>query len=129
MEPLEPPVLDPVSTYTDPEMPSAEENSLSPDLIEIVPLLPSTVCPVLIDMAPLDPAEPASALFILKAPLDEMAPYPEAMDTDPPVCNVLCPELITIRPPEMMSPSPTTRLTLPLLPPVAPPVFITTAPE
>ena len=84
--------------------------------------------PVFIDIAPLWPLAPLSALRIENAPLLLLKPYPAIIEISPPVNDVLSPLDTVTRPPAALSPLPTTTLRLPLVPEVADPVRRTTEP-
>ena len=58
----------------------------------------------------------------MKDPLDEPVPTPETTETEPPVLDVLCPAVITTRPPTPVTPLLAITLTLPLVPLIALPV-------
>jgi len=110
---IEPPVLSPLSPAVKTIRPPAPSDPVptsklilpaapldaKPDRRVTDPLLPTEVIPDLIFRDPLTPSVPASAVFIVNAPLDVEDPNPETRDTEPPVTVVLSPALTKIRPP------------------------------
>ena len=74
------------------------------------------IAPVFSDIAPLPPRLGTSAVRTLKAPLEDDTPKPETIEIEPPVDCVLCPPLITKRPPACVFPLPIDKLMLPLAP-------------
>ena len=94
----------------------------------IDPLLPLEALPDFIVRLPLVPLVSASAVRTLNDPLLAYLPYPELIDTEPPVISVLSPAFTTIRPPETPLPLPTAMLILPPTPDVADPVVRTIDP-
>ena len=88
-----------------------------------VPLAPELAVPELNINAPLMPDAPALADVISRGPLDVVVPYPDTIDTRPPVvpADVVAPDEITISPPKPVSPDPTVRYREPPRPFVAVP--------
>ena len=88
-----------------------------------VPLAPELAVPELNINAPLMPDAPALADVISRGPLDVVLPYPDTIDTRPPVvpAAVVAPDEITISPPKPVSPDPTVRYREPPRPFVAVP--------
>jgi len=89
-----------------------------------VPLAPELAVPELNINAPLMPDAPALADVISRGPLDVNVPYPDTIDTRPPVvpaAEVVEPDEITISPPKSVSPDPTVRYREPPRPFVAVP--------
>lgn len=88
-----------------------------------VPLAPELAVPELNINAPLMPDAPALADVISRGPLDVVVPYPDTIDTRPPVvpAAVVAPDEITISPPKPVSPDPTVRYREPPRPFVAVP--------
>jgi hypothetical protein len=89
-----------------------------------VPLAPELAVPELNINAPLMPDPPALADVISRGPLDVNVPYPDTIDTRPPVvpaAEVVEPDEITISPPKPVSPDPTVRYREPPRPFVAVP--------
>ena len=101
-----------------PPVPNVEE----PVRSVIMPLLPADVVPDVKEREPLTPLSPEFADRILNTPLEDARPYPEIIDTAPPVTCVLCPAFSAKRPPVPVLALPTTTLTLPAVPSVAEPV-------
>jgi hypothetical protein len=80
----------PTDKITAPPRPAVD----APEPIQIEPLFPLLLVPVLKKSAPLTPFSPVFKLRITTAPLDEAVPSPDMMRTAPPVKTVLRPPLI-----------------------------------
>jgi hypothetical protein len=94
----------------------------------IIPLLPLLLLPDENERDPETPLSPEFLVRILNDPLDVARPYPDTIDTAPPVLDVDSPALSTTRPPAETFPCPTKILKLPPVPNVADPVLMTIAP-
>jgi hypothetical protein len=94
----------------------------------MVPDVPELVVPELKLSCPLTPFVPALCVFKTSDPELVSLPVPLEIDTAPPVTGSECPALMMSWPPESLFDVPTDSDMLPLLPPVAAPVAITTSP-
>jgi hypothetical protein len=96
--------------------------------MNMLPVLPLLLDPVLKYNEPLTPSFPAFKLRTMMAPLDVAVPSPDTMCTAPPVTPVLRPALTSTSPPMPLVPLPTLTTMAPARPTVATPEPKYTAP-
>jgi hypothetical protein len=93
------------------------------------PELPRLEVPVVKFRAPVTPSSPEFEVRMLNDPLEVAVPYPDIMETAPPVFSAAFPAPRVMRPPDAAVPAPTMTLTLPPAPLTACPERTITAPE